>query len=91
MTIISKNTYTLRDEEFVEFKVSINDDKNVYVNMAKVDYEDKIPFEDAEYWIYTKSVVEMLDNNVDLEEIENYYYKTSDEESKELYEICINY
>ena len=87
MKIINKDVYDLHFNKYIEFTVELDGGKEVFVNMAEEDYNDKIPYEDTEFWIYTKSMSEMLINDIDTEEN---YYETDEKERKDLYNLCIN-
>lgn len=88
MKILSKSQYEFYPYGYIiEFKVEKNGNM-IYVNIPLDNYEEKCNIDEASCWIYTESVIELMNN--DIYNFENYYYICSEQEFKDLYNLCIN-
>ena len=69
----------------LEFAIRLDNGKIIYLDMYEDDFNNKIPFEDTECWVYNVPFSEIKD-----EPNGNDYYECSEEEFKQLYDFCLN-
>lgn len=69
----------------LEFTIELDNGKIVYLDMYEDDFNNQIPFEDAECWVYNVPYSEVKDEPNDSD-----YYECSEKELKQLYIFCLS-
>lgn len=85
MELLFREQVNGRDTTYIQYEVKLNEGKVVYLNVSEEEITNKVPYNDAEVYIYTRSFSDIVG-----EPTEEDYYDCSEEEAKEIYDFCLD-